>query len=97
MTAAATWMKPRQWKALGCSRGGLTTTTHMAADTLGRPIRFILTAGQSGDAPAAPALLDGFRPRAVLPDNAYDSNTLRAIIADLRARLPPPPTGREKL
>jgi transposase len=54
----------------------------MAADTFGRPIRFILTAGQSGDALAAPALLDGFRPRAVLADKAYDSNALRSTIAD---------------
>lgn len=57
----------------------------MAADTLGRPIRFILTAGQSGDALAAPALLDGFRPKAVLADKAYDSNALRALIAELGA------------
>lgn len=57
----------------------------MAADTFGRPIRFILTAGQSGDALAAPALLDGFSPRAVLADKAYDSNALRQIIADLGA------------
>lgn len=57
----------------------------MAADTLGRPVRFILTAGQSGDALAAPALLDGFRPKAVLADKAYDSNALRSAIADLGA------------
>jgi transposase len=57
----------------------------MAADTFGRPIRFILTAGQNGDALTAPALLDGFRPRAVLADKAYDSNALRQIIADLGA------------
>jgi len=57
----------------------------MAADTLGRPIRFLLTAGQSGDAPAAPALLEGFQPKAILADKAYDSNALRKIIADLGA------------
>ena len=58
----------------------------MAADTLGRPIRLILTAGQSGDALAAPALLEGFRPKAVLADKAYDSNALRQIIAGLGAK-----------
>lgn len=58
----------------------------MAADTLGRPIRFLLTPGQSGDAPAAPALLAGFQPKAVLADKAYDSNALRKIIADLGAK-----------
>ena len=57
----------------------------MATDTLGRPIRFLLTAGQSGDAPVAPALLKGFQPKAVLADKAYDSNALRKIIADLGA------------
>lgn len=54
----------------------------MLADTLGRPLRFILTAGQSGDILQAPALLDGFGAEAVLADKAYDSNALRQIIAD---------------
>ena len=57
----------------------------MAADTFGRPIRFILTAGQSGDALAAPALLGGFRPSAVLADKAYVSNALRQLIAEAGA------------
>jgi transposase len=54
----------------------------MLADTLGRPLRFILTAGQSGDILEAPALLDGLTAQAVLADKAYDSNALRQIIAD---------------
>lgn len=58
----------------------------MAADTLGRPLRFILTAGQSGDILAAPALIHGFKAQAVLADKAYDSNALRAIIADVGAQ-----------
>ena len=58
----------------------------MAADTFGRPLRFILTAGQSGDILAAPALIDGFDTEAVLADKAYDSNALRAIIADAGAQ-----------
>ena len=58
----------------------------MLTDTLGRPLRFILTAGQSGDVLAAPALLDGFKATAVLADKAYDSNALRQIIADSGAQ-----------
>jgi transposase len=73
-------------QALGRSRGGLTTKIHRAADTFGRPLRFILTAGQSGDILAAPALIDGFDTKAVLADKAYDSNALRAIIADAGAQ-----------
>lgn len=57
----------------------------MAADTLLRPIHFILTARQSGDVLAAPALLQGFQPQAVLADKAYDSNALRQLIADVGA------------
>ena len=57
----------------------------MLADALGRPLRFIVTAGQAGDAPQAPALLDGQIGAAVLADKAYDSNALRAIIADMGA------------
>ena len=57
----------------------------MLADALGRPLRFIVTAGQAGDAPQAPALLDGQIGDAVLADKAYDSNALRAIIADMGA------------
>jgi transposase len=59
----------------------LTTKIHMLADSLGRPLRFILTPGQAGDVLSAPALLDGFTPRAVLADKAYDSNAFRQIVA----------------
>jgi transposase len=57
----------------------------MLADTLGRPLRFIITAGQVGDITTAPALLDGLQAEAVLADKAYDSNALRALIADMGA------------
>ena len=57
----------------------------MLADALGRPLRFIVTAGQVGDITQAPALLDGQNGDAVLADKAYDSNALRAIIADIGA------------
>ena len=54
----------------------------MVCDGQGRPLRFILTAGQLGDILMAPALLDGLQAKAVLADKAYDSNALRQIIAD---------------
>lgn len=57
----------------------------MLADALGRPLRFIVTAGQVGDITQAPALLDGQSGDAVLADKAYDSNALRAIIAEIGA------------
>jgi transposase len=63
----------------------LTTKIHMLADALGRPLRFIITAGQVGDVTQAPGLLDGQSADAVLGDKAYDSNALRAIIAGMAA------------
>ena len=45
----------------------------------------ILTPGQAGDAPQAPALIQGFRANHVLADAAYDSNHIRACIADIGA------------
>ena len=54
----------------------------MLADALGRPLRFILTGGQTHDVVTASALLDGVDGRAVIADKAYDSNELRQLIAD---------------
>ena len=57
----------------------------MLADTFGRPLRFIITPGQTGDVTQAPALLDGQDGDAVLADKAYDSRALRDIIAEMGA------------
>lgn len=55
----------------------------MLTDTLGRSLRFIVTAGQVGDVIQAPALLNRQAGDAVLADKAYDSDALRAIIAEI--------------
>ena len=70
---------------MGRSRGGLTSKIHMLADALGRPLKFIVTAGQVGDITQAEALLDGQSGEAVLADKAYDSNALRETIAEMGA------------
>ena len=84
---------------MGRSRGGLTTKIHLAVDTLGRPLRLILTPGQRGDAPLAPALLDGLSPHRVLADKAYDSNALRKLIAAMGAEavIPCNPTRKRQI
>ena len=58
----------------------------MLVDALGRPIRFIVTAGQVGDVTQAAALLEGQSGAAVLADKAYDSNALRETIATMKAK-----------
>lgn len=68
----------------------------MAVDALGRPLKLILTPGQRGDAPLAPALLDGLSPRRVLADKAYDSNAIRALVAGMNAEAVIPCTSTRK-
>jgi len=69
----------------------------MATDTFGRPVRFLIAPGQSHDVLAAPALIEGFSPQAVLADRAYDSNDLRNAIADLGAAAVIPSTRSRKI
>lgn len=57
----------------------------MAVRGLGCPVRFALTAGQKGDAPAAEALIADLPAEVVMADTAYDSDRLRAVIADKKA------------
>jgi transposase len=69
----------------------------MLADALGRPLRFIVTAGQVGDITQAPALLEAQAGNAVLTDKAYDSNALRALIAGIGAEAVIPPNRTRKI
>ena len=49
---------------------------------LGCPVRFVLTAGQKGDAPQADALIEGLPAEVIMADTAYDSDHLREVIAE---------------
>jgi transposase len=68
----------------------------MLADGLGRPLRFILTPGQTGDVTQAPALLQRCRADHVIADTAYDSRALREVISGLGATpvIPSNPTRK---
>nr|WP_279345063.1 IS5 family transposase [Streptomyces sp. PBSH9] len=89
--------------ALGRSRGGLTTKIHLAADSRCRPLAFVITPGQAGDAPAFPDVMTGIRvprpvgrprttPNAVLADKAYSSRAIRTYLRHrgIRAVIPQP-------
>ena len=60
----------------------MSTKTHMAARGLGCPVRFVLTAGQRGDAPQAAPPIAGLPAQVVMADPAYDADHLRQAIAD---------------
>ncbi|MEV4631611.1 IS5 family transposase [Micromonospora sp. NPDC049523] len=76
--------------ALGRSRGGLTTKTHLACEQGQKPLALILTAGQRGDSPQFIPVLRKIRvgrpggghprtrPDLVLADKAYTSKGNRA-------------------
>jgi transposase len=69
----------------------------MLADALGRPLRFHITAGQAHDITAAQPLLDGQDADAVLADKAYDSNSLRDRIAQMKAQAVIPSKRNRKI
>jgi len=78
--------------ALGRSRGGLTVKFHLACEQGQKPLAIVVTAGQRGDSPQLPAVLEairvprpgGGRPRTlpdrVLADKAYGSRANRAYL-----------------
>lgn len=67
-------------QALGRSRGGLTSKWHIAVDTLGRPVRFILTGGNACDSKLAIPLLTDLDAGHVLADKAYDTYAILAFV-----------------
>lgn len=69
----------------------------MLCNTLGRPLRFLITPGQANDITAAPDLLEGQEAGAVLADKAYDSNDLRQRIADMKAEVVIPSKRNRKV
>lgn len=84
-------------RALGRSRGGLTTKIHAIVDHLLRPVELILTGGQAGDNPQLVPLLDGYRiTRAaaglasrrihLLADKAYSHPSTRKALRRRRIR-----------
>lgn len=82
---------------MGRSRGGLTTKIHTLTDAQGRPLRFILTAGQTHDCTTAEALLADRAPGGVIADKAYDTNDLRELIAAAKAEAVIPSKSNRKV
>ncbi|MGW9642378.1 IS5 family transposase [Streptomyces albidoflavus] len=104
--AGARQKGPRQASrhhALGRSRGGLTTKIHLVADGRCRPLAFVITPGQAGDAPAFAQVMGRLRvprpvgrprvtPDVVLADKAYSSRAIRLHLRrrKIRAVIPQP-------
>ncbi|MFE7444522.1 IS5 family transposase [Streptomyces chartreusis] len=93
--------------AIGRSRGGPTTKIHLAADARCRPLAFVLTPGQAGDAPVFTDIMARLRvprrrgrprtrPDVVLADKAYSSRAIRDHLRKrgIRAVIPIPADQR---
>ncbi|AHY46295.1 transposase (plasmid) [Rubrobacter radiotolerans] len=75
----------------------MSTKIHMSVDSLGRPVRFILTAGQANDAPQAERLLEGVQATFVIADRGYDSQKIIEQIEETGARAVIPPRANRRV
>ena len=67
--------------AIGLSRGGRTTKIHALVDILGRPLRLILTPGNTSDVKAADQLIgDTAGMKRLIVDRGYDPNSIRTAL-----------------
>ena len=67
--------------AIGISRGGRTTKIHALVDILGRPLRLILTPGNTSDVKAADQLIgDTAGMKRLIADRGDDANSIRTTL-----------------
>ncbi len=72
-----------QERAIGRSRGGLTTKIHMCADAHGNPVDFEITGGQVHDSKVAPQLIELLdEAEHFIADKGYDSDEIREKAKD---------------
>ena len=72
-------------EALGRSVGGFTTKIHALVDSLGNPLKFILTPGNKHDIAEAKNLLKDSNAAYVLADRGYHSKALSSFIKSKNA------------
>ncbi len=76
---------------IGRTKGGMNTKLHAVTDSLGRPIRFFMSAGQVSDYVGARAMMGGL-PLAdwLIADRGYDADWFRDALEDkgIRACIP---------
>jgi transposase len=74
-------------QAIGKSRAGNTTKIHLAVDSYGLPIEFVITGGETHDSKAASDLIEQLPPtEAIIADKGYDSEAIREQIEKKGAR-----------
>jgi transposase len=84
-------------KALGRSRGGLTTRIHLLTNELGLPLDFLITGGQVNDCAQAIELLGQHKAEAVLADKGYDADAIVEHVEAMGAKAVIPPKRHRKV
>ncbi len=69
----------------------------MLADALGRPLRFVITAGQVNDCTQAKRLLESVATEYVIADKGYDSELVLEKVEELGAVAVIPPKSNRKV
>jgi transposase len=76
---------------IGKSRGGYSTKVHATTDSLGCPLRFVLSGGNESDYSYASLLLNGQNAEYVIADKGYDSDEIIDDIKEMGAEAVIPP------
>ena len=69
----------------------MSTKIHIAVDAVGHPLRLILTAGEVHEATQAGALIEGLTLISLIADKGFDTDALRAELADAEVDVVIPP------
>ena len=73
------------------SKGGFSGKLHAACDALGKPIRFLGTAGQRFDDMKALDLIDNQKMSALIADKGYDAHDMVDAAKGVHAQVVVPP------
>jgi len=83
---------------IGRTKGGRNTKLHAVCDGQGRPLVLLLTPGNVHDGKVAKALIEALPPSAELvADKGYDSQGLRAWLAERGTKAVIPPRKNRKI
>jgi transposase len=75
--------KGARTNAIGISRGGRTTKIHALVDVLGRPLRLVLTPGNTSHVKGADLLIgETVGMKRVIADRGYDANRMKATLRE---------------
>lgn len=83
-------------ESIGKSRGGITTKIHAITDSLGQPLKIVLTGGNVHDSQPALELVEVCTSHALLADKAYGSSKILSALQEKNtiAVIPPKSNSR---